>query len=327
MFYGRGPEYRWIKRTVTIPAPQPARPRRGQRRTSPSDSSAGSIRPRTASTAATITSTRPGARTTRSPTEGVDPADMFRQVKGEGLNVGSVLTWGPGFDHQQQFFAPTADARSEPLTRDEVRHRGQRLRLGSARPRLPAQPEGTDLSGRDGQQGLADAGRCRCCGGRRRRGQSAATRIRAAACRSTPAAATTRLLEQLDANKDGRLDARRSRRAVCCRNGSTTIDTDRDGVAHEAGAQGEPRSRGRSAAELRHPRAEQRRRAGDLRDRRARRRRLHQRDGHRSDPRVERVVSPDEQRPSREGERRDRLPLHERHARRAGAQLRPARAR
>jgi len=50
------------------------------------------------------------------PTEGVDPAAMFRQVKGEGLNVGSVLTWGPGFDHQQQFFAPTSDSRSEPLT-------------------------------------------------------------------------------------------------------------------------------------------------------------------------------------------------------------------
>ncbi|MBT7254208.1 MAG: hypothetical protein HN882_04330, partial [Planctomycetaceae bacterium] len=35
-----------------------------------------------------------------SPTEGVTPADMFRQVKGEGLNVGCVLTWGPCFDFQ-----------------------------------------------------------------------------------------------------------------------------------------------------------------------------------------------------------------------------------
>lgn len=40
---------------------------------------------------------------------------MFRQVKGEALNVGSVLTWGPGFDHQQQFFAPAFDTLSEPL--------------------------------------------------------------------------------------------------------------------------------------------------------------------------------------------------------------------
>lgn len=51
-----------------------------------------------------------------SPTEGVSPADMFRQVKGEGLNVGCVLTWGPCFDYQRQFFAPRAHEISEPLT-------------------------------------------------------------------------------------------------------------------------------------------------------------------------------------------------------------------
>jgi hypothetical protein len=51
-----------------------------------------------------------------SPTQGVTPADMFLQVKGEGLNVGCVLTWGPCFDHQRQFFAPTAHEISEPRT-------------------------------------------------------------------------------------------------------------------------------------------------------------------------------------------------------------------
>lgn len=50
------------------------------------------------------------------PTQGVEPADMFRQVKGEGLNVGCVLTWGPCFDHQRQFFGRTAHALSEPHT-------------------------------------------------------------------------------------------------------------------------------------------------------------------------------------------------------------------
>ena len=39
-----------------------------------------------------------------SPTEGVSPEDMFRQVKGEGLNVGCVLTWGPCYLYQRQFF-------------------------------------------------------------------------------------------------------------------------------------------------------------------------------------------------------------------------------
>ncbi len=50
------------------------------------------------------------------PTEGVTPEDMFRQVKGEGLNVGCVLTWGPCYDHQRQFFAPTANDISERNT-------------------------------------------------------------------------------------------------------------------------------------------------------------------------------------------------------------------
>ena len=39
-----------------------------------------------------------------SPTEGVQPEDMMRQVLGEGLSVGSVLNWGPGYYHQRQFF-------------------------------------------------------------------------------------------------------------------------------------------------------------------------------------------------------------------------------
>lgn len=51
------------------------------------------------------------------PTQGVSPRDMFLQVKGEGLNVGCVLTWGPCFDYQRQYFSPVADQVSEPLTR------------------------------------------------------------------------------------------------------------------------------------------------------------------------------------------------------------------
>ncbi len=43
------------------------------------------------------------------PSEGVTPLDMFRQVRGEGLNVGCVLTWGPCFDYQRQFFGPDAN--------------------------------------------------------------------------------------------------------------------------------------------------------------------------------------------------------------------------
>src|SRR3989442_782713 len=39
------------------------------------------------------------------PTQGVSPKDMWRQVEGEALNVGSVLTWGPCYYHQKRFFS------------------------------------------------------------------------------------------------------------------------------------------------------------------------------------------------------------------------------
>jgi hypothetical protein len=50
------------------------------------------------------------------PTQGVTPEDMYLQVKGEGLNVGCILTWGPCFDFQRNYFSPTADKVSEPFT-------------------------------------------------------------------------------------------------------------------------------------------------------------------------------------------------------------------
>ncbi|MEX2141940.1 MAG: CehA/McbA family metallohydrolase [Pirellulales bacterium] len=51
-----------------------------------------------------------------SPTEGVLPEHMFRQVKGEGLNVGCVLTWGPCFDYQRRFFTPDPHQLSDART-------------------------------------------------------------------------------------------------------------------------------------------------------------------------------------------------------------------
>ncbi|MDA0284140.1 MAG: CehA/McbA family metallohydrolase [Planctomycetota bacterium] len=51
-----------------------------------------------------------------SPTKGVSPQDMFLQVKGEGLNVGCVLTWGPCFEFQRDYFSPKADVISEAST-------------------------------------------------------------------------------------------------------------------------------------------------------------------------------------------------------------------
>lgn len=50
-----------------------------------------------------------------SPTEGVTPEDMMRQILGEDLNVGCVLSWGPCWYFQKQFF----DGRNHPLSRPD----------------------------------------------------------------------------------------------------------------------------------------------------------------------------------------------------------------
>lgn len=42
------------------------------------------------------------------PTEGVSPETIIRQVRGEGLSVGDVLSWGPGWYYQKHFFTGRA---------------------------------------------------------------------------------------------------------------------------------------------------------------------------------------------------------------------------
>jgi hypothetical protein len=49
-----------------------------------------------------------------SPTEGVTPADMMRHVVGEDLNVGCVLSWGPCWYTQKQYFEGKVSALSKP---------------------------------------------------------------------------------------------------------------------------------------------------------------------------------------------------------------------
>lgn len=49
-----------------------------------------------------------------SPTEGVTPADMMRHVVGEDLNVGCVLSWGPCWYTQKQYFEGKVSALSRP---------------------------------------------------------------------------------------------------------------------------------------------------------------------------------------------------------------------
>jgi hypothetical protein len=53
----------------------------------------------------------------KNPAEGVLPKDMMRQIAGENLNVGSVLTWGPDYYFQKQFFSGQDDALSTSCSR------------------------------------------------------------------------------------------------------------------------------------------------------------------------------------------------------------------
>lgn len=104
----RGPEYRTLKRQVTIPSAKETQLGvKLERWVNAADYGyySGDHHIHAA-----------GCAHYTSPTEGMRPEEMFAQVKGEGLNVGSVLSWGYGFDYQRRFFGPQADRVSEPMT-------------------------------------------------------------------------------------------------------------------------------------------------------------------------------------------------------------------
>ncbi|TLU98710.1 hypothetical protein FEM55_00130 [Dyadobacter sediminis] len=48
-----------------------------------------------------------------SPTEGVDPKDIWRQALGEDLNIAANLAWGPSWYHQKSFFTGKDDPLSD----------------------------------------------------------------------------------------------------------------------------------------------------------------------------------------------------------------------
>ena len=107
MRYGRGPEYLWPKREVTIDKNRNSIDVNLKRWIEPQKFGyfGGDHHIHAA-----------GCAHYQFPTQGIEPEDVYRQVKGEGLNVGCVLTWGPGFDYQAQFFGAEADRISDPMT-------------------------------------------------------------------------------------------------------------------------------------------------------------------------------------------------------------------
>jgi hypothetical protein len=56
----------------------------------------------------------------QAPTEGVTPETMIRHVRGEGLSIGEVLTWGPDWYYQKQFFSGKATSPAATLEHPEL---------------------------------------------------------------------------------------------------------------------------------------------------------------------------------------------------------------
>jgi hypothetical protein len=108
MTYSRGPEYRQVTRKVSISDKEDAKVAiKLERWINPMDYGfySGDHHIHAA-----------GCAHYTNPTEGVFAQDMFLHVKGEALNVGCNLTWGPCYEFQRQFFEPTVNKLSEPLT-------------------------------------------------------------------------------------------------------------------------------------------------------------------------------------------------------------------
>jgi hypothetical protein len=108
MQFGRGPEYRLMEKQVVIPEKGEAKIAvKLERWITPSDYGfySGDHHIHAA-----------GCAHYTNPTEGVFAKDMFLHVKGEALNVGCNLTWGPCYEFQRQFFEEKPNKISEPFT-------------------------------------------------------------------------------------------------------------------------------------------------------------------------------------------------------------------
>ena len=105
VIYTRGPEYLVEKRTITVPAKGPHREAfRLKRWIKLTDFGwySGDHHVHAA-----------GCKHYDVPSQGVKPEDMMRHILGEDLNVGCVLTWGPCWYFQKQFFSGEVDKLSK----------------------------------------------------------------------------------------------------------------------------------------------------------------------------------------------------------------------
>jgi len=167
-----------------------------------------------------------------SPTEGMRPEDMFAQVKGEGLNVGCVLSWGYGFDFQRQFFGAQTDRLSEPLT--QLKYDMEISGFGSAALGHVCLLNLRDLvyPGADGVKGWPTWATPAMRWAKKQGGYTGYPHS-GSGMQVNPGGAAKRMLEQFDANQDGRLAGGELTNALLPE-AFDQIDVDRDEGLNEA---------------------------------------------------------------------------------------------
>ena len=220
----RGPEYRTVKTQVTIPAAKETTlPVKLERWFNAADFGyySGDHHIHAA-----------GCAHYTSPTEGMPPEHMFQQVKGEGLNVGSVLSWGYGFEHQRQFFGPQVDALSEPLT--QMKYDMEVSGFGSAALGHVCLLNLRELvyPGADGIKGWP-TWNTPALRWTKQQGGFTGYPHSGSGMQVNSATAAKRMLNLLDANKDTRLTADETRHTVLPEP-FDKIDADHDGGVNEA---------------------------------------------------------------------------------------------
>lgn len=221
MTYGRGPEYRLRERKVTIPEKGEARISvKLERWINPMDQGfySGDHHIHAA-----------GCKHYTNPTEGVFARDMFLHVKGEGLNVGCCLTWGPCYEFQRQFFEPTINKISEPFTvikyDVEVSGFGSQalghVCLLNLRDQTYPGSEGTKTKG-------WPSWTTPLMRWAKKQGAVTGYAHSASGLKIDPDAAARRLIAELDANKDGKLSREEAAKGLLPES-FDRIDANRDG--------------------------------------------------------------------------------------------------
>ena len=108
---------------------------------------------------------------------------MIARSWAKRLNIGSVLTWGPDYYYQKQFFSAAETIRFRSPIADALRPGGLRLSLSHAGHIVLLSLKEQDYPGTKRSR-TGRPGTCRSSDGRNRRARSSASRIRAGACRS-----------------------------------------------------------------------------------------------------------------------------------------------